>query len=1328
MKSNFYLWLKFALASVICFSSFMSFDDDENVPDPFCPEIIKLDVPPILEQGGKTSITIGLSDVTASVNLKLLVLNNDGTYTELEENDLIPDQFNEVEKTYSNIELTGYKIVVTPSQENCPPFEELIFPTCLKYELSASFNDSYGRYVDGHVFYFPKLPIINSQTCETTASSKITRFGLEEGDELFLCIDGDEAKITGTVTIYSGENIGTQWGVNIELIPTDRANCDPKFEFKSSANTKLTEFEKFWEYYKIKLDGDSFLELIDTPIQIHITSEIAPYCMQIGLGGNNKNLGFGLSDWFKWKLVKEGEGSNGEPFFETIFQTNSHADINVDLECSSQCPDIGVLSPDIDCEEDGFGTVVLNLNNVIPEIDQLDFSAAIDGVPGVISDVKSLLEITPMTTNILDDEATVQQIGGANSNPQIEVRLPIGQYTFKLQRGDDPECISEVNVRVASDKFNVSPAKIPAFVNCNFDDGHVFWFQDFCDLANPSQKGKTIFSLMGNDQLYLCDEDDCLYLQGTVTVKSGKNVNTNWEVNIKFNPKDDVTEGKFECGLIPGNLQDFFENHVWKYYTIDEDLSYLQYTENADIYRLEFLNKSNYTQLGVAANGKNYKYGLSTWFDWVLKKNEEETVCQGSKHADINIDLECRTECALQLAALSPEVNCDSDGFGTVVLNLNNVIAGLDQIDINAIVEGEGLLTELTDLIPNITPTNLSLNYSGTLARIQSTSTINPQIELKLPIGQYTFTLQREGQDDCTSQVSVLVTNDKFKVEAAVKSVNCPFVDNHVFWLRGFCDLTNLSEKGLTTFSLDPYNEDELYLCEEDDFLYLRGTVTVQNGKNIGTNWDVNVKFKQPSEPNCEGKFECGLVPDQLKDFFETKVWQYYEIDEEKSYLRYSDGYDMYKLRFMNINGSDNCTQIGIAANGKNYKNGLSTWFNWVLEKKSYSGYQEVCRSTKHGDINIDLICTDEVPDIVIGDDCDEMYPMCGDNFYSYDLNRCIAMKPEKMTNMYDKISPMLENEVENTDIRPMPGHAIFRCYMDAEEEGELGAECLAMVEFCGQYWKLSTQNMVKYNDEGKKMFVGDGKMVLLSDENIVCELPYVKLRTIGSLETPEGRVYQALRMGFKWEMEGKKGWNNIVFPLSKVCTKSIDVKFMECSRKRNKYQTSITNIDPFFPMFLMKDNGKRFKVEPGQTRNLFSKEQEVICFVDGEEEIMEHEYEYGNQRCSSTDYTQTVMNEEDDIDWDEGEPVAYANTSNYSLPSFGIKAYPNPTTGSFTLEAYGNDSRIEIFTPSGNKVYELSFNTTFKREVNVSEFGRGIFIIRLISDGEQVVEKVVVN
>ena len=75
---------------------------------------------------------------------------------------------------------------------------------------------------------------------------------------------------------------------------------------------------------------------------------------------------------------------------------------------------------------------------------------------------------------------------------------------------------------------------------------------------------------------------------------------------------------------------------------------------------------------------------------------------------------------------------------------------------------------------------------------------------------------------------------------------------------------------------------------------------------------------------------------------------------------------------------------------------------------------------------------------------------------------------------------------------------------------------------------------------------------------------------------------------------------------------------------------------------------------------------------------------------------------------------------------------YPNPAKGQINIDFNLTEKKngdIEIFTLTGLQIYKTSFQniSSGSFETDLSKFGAGVYIVKLISGGYQTVKKVVI-
>ena len=77
------------------------------------------------------------------------------------------------------------------------------------------------------------------------------------------------------------------------------------------------------------------------------------------------------------------------------------------------------------------------------------------------------------------------------------------------------------------------------------------------------------------------------------------------------------------------------------------------------------------------------------------------------------------------------------------------------------------------------------------------------------------------------------------------------------------------------------------------------------------------------------------------------------------------------------------------------------------------------------------------------------------------------------------------------------------------------------------------------------------------------------------------------------------------------------------------------------------------------------------------------------------------------------------------------VKLFPNPagTTLSVSLEqGVGSQGTIELCTLQGTRLYQTSQEVSFPHQVNVSSYAPGVYLVKVVSNGENFIQKVIIN
>jgi photosystem II stability/assembly factor-like uncharacterized protein len=91
---------------------------------------------------------------------------------------------------------------------------------------------------------------------------------------------------------------------------------------------------------------------------------------------------------------------------------------------------------------------------------------------------------------------------------------------------------------------------------------------------------------------------------------------------------------------------------------------------------------------------------------------------------------------------------------------------------------------------------------------------------------------------------------------------------------------------------------------------------------------------------------------------------------------------------------------------------------------------------------------------------------------------------------------------------------------------------------------------------------------------------------------------------------------------------------------------------------------------------------------------------------------------------------ISYTATGIEKLNEYGIKIFPNPTNGRFTIEIENNNKikDISIIDLSGRIIYNDLFSNENSKEIDLSEFAKGIYILQLNLENEKLTSKIIVE
>ncbi|MES2556648.1 MAG: T9SS type A sorting domain-containing protein [Bacteroidota bacterium] len=89
---------------------------------------------------------------------------------------------------------------------------------------------------------------------------------------------------------------------------------------------------------------------------------------------------------------------------------------------------------------------------------------------------------------------------------------------------------------------------------------------------------------------------------------------------------------------------------------------------------------------------------------------------------------------------------------------------------------------------------------------------------------------------------------------------------------------------------------------------------------------------------------------------------------------------------------------------------------------------------------------------------------------------------------------------------------------------------------------------------------------------------------------------------------------------------------------------------------------------------------------------------------------------------------LSLANAANHQTVENAISIYPNPSTGLYTIElADYTDASIEIYNVLGKKVKTIQ-QTTAKTTVDLTGFTKGVYFVNILSNGETISKKIILE
>ncbi len=91
---------------------------------------------------------------------------------------------------------------------------------------------------------------------------------------------------------------------------------------------------------------------------------------------------------------------------------------------------------------------------------------------------------------------------------------------------------------------------------------------------------------------------------------------------------------------------------------------------------------------------------------------------------------------------------------------------------------------------------------------------------------------------------------------------------------------------------------------------------------------------------------------------------------------------------------------------------------------------------------------------------------------------------------------------------------------------------------------------------------------------------------------------------------------------------------------------------------------------------------------------------------------------------------ITYTPTGIEKFKEYGINIFPNPSTGKFTIEIENNYSvtDVSVIDLSGRIIYNELFNNDNSKEIDLSGFAKGMYILQLNVDNEKLTTKILIE
>ena len=90
---------------------------------------------------------------------------------------------------------------------------------------------------------------------------------------------------------------------------------------------------------------------------------------------------------------------------------------------------------------------------------------------------------------------------------------------------------------------------------------------------------------------------------------------------------------------------------------------------------------------------------------------------------------------------------------------------------------------------------------------------------------------------------------------------------------------------------------------------------------------------------------------------------------------------------------------------------------------------------------------------------------------------------------------------------------------------------------------------------------------------------------------------------------------------------------------------------------------------------------------------------------------------------------ITYSGTGFDKLVEYGINIFPNPTKGKFRIESENRTiSDVSVIDLSGRIIYSDSFKNVNSKEIDLTEFPKGLYILQLNIENEKLISKILIE